>query len=260
MLEARYEPTPTLLGQPYTSARVRTWGKYSVAPSPAHPTVRIEARIQLPRGAGLWAAFWMLPAAGSNAGCSGCGGYGTWAASGEIDIMEAANDMPAAVGTIHFAGQWPANAYYTARYSQPAGASLADGYHVYALEWEAKQMRWYVDGALFSTQYSGNGTRGGWFSLGEGAGADAPFDRVRALVLQCEGVSNGVLSIYMCPACLLQPFHLLLDLALGGPGSGFTMTNGVGVSEAALRATLARPKRMLVDYVRVYGKPKSRVK
>ena len=53
--------------------------------------------------------------------------------------------------------------------------------------------------------------------------------------------------------CLLQPFYILLNLALGGPGSGFTMTNGVGVSEAALRATLAQPQQMLVDYVRVYG-------
>ena len=42
---------------------------------------------------GYWPAFWMLPSDGANMGCSGCGRHGVWAASGEIDIMELANDM-----------------------------------------------------------------------------------------------------------------------------------------------------------------------
>lgn len=50
--------------------------------------VRIEARIKVPRGQGFWPAFWMLPYDGANAGCSGCGRHGVWAASGEIDIMQ----------------------------------------------------------------------------------------------------------------------------------------------------------------------------
>lgn len=48
----------------------------------------------------------MLPEDGANAGCSGCGRYGTWASSGEIDIAELANDMRTLQGTIHFGGPW----------------------------------------------------------------------------------------------------------------------------------------------------------
>lgn len=42
----------------YTSARVRTFGKFGVAPSAAFPLIRIQARIKVPQGLGLWSAFW----------------------------------------------------------------------------------------------------------------------------------------------------------------------------------------------------------
>lgn len=45
-------------GLPYTSARVRTFGKFGVAPSAAYPLIRIQARIKVPQGLGLWSAFW----------------------------------------------------------------------------------------------------------------------------------------------------------------------------------------------------------
>lgn len=57
----------------YSSARLRTMSPVSFL------TGRIEARIRVPSGQGLWAAFWMLPANQSR---------GDWAATGEIDIME----------------------------------------------------------------------------------------------------------------------------------------------------------------------------
>lgn len=58
----------------YTSSRIRS------SPPVAFLTGRIEARIQLPAGLGLWAAFWMLP--------SNSTARGSWAATGEIDVME----------------------------------------------------------------------------------------------------------------------------------------------------------------------------
>jgi beta-glucanase (GH16 family) len=65
-----------------------------VHPTAATPTVRIEARIRVPQGLGLWAAFWALPEDPNRYDtCSGCGAYGGWPASGELDIMEAANRM-----------------------------------------------------------------------------------------------------------------------------------------------------------------------
>lgn len=57
----------------YTSTRIRSM--YPVA----YLTGRIEARIKMPSGLGLWGAFWMLPANSSR---------GTWPSTGEIDIIE----------------------------------------------------------------------------------------------------------------------------------------------------------------------------
>lgn len=102
------------------------------------------------------------------------------------------------------------------------GAPLADNWHVYTLEWEVKQMRWYLDGTRFLTATSSNGTQnGGWYSLGAGADRlDAPFD---------------------------VPFHMLINLAVGG--------NFPWVSPEAVAATLSSgPKLMWVDWVRVYGR------
>lgn len=93
VLSAVWDPSAAAIrDQPLTSARIRTFGKHSFGPSPTHPLVKIEARIKLPSGLGLWPAFWMLPADDATASCSGCGRHGVWAASGEIDIMEVAND------------------------------------------------------------------------------------------------------------------------------------------------------------------------
>lgn len=92
VLQAVYDPAASAIrGQPFTSARVRTAGKFAVVPT-ATSTIRIEARIKVPQGLGLWPAFWLLPEEGSSASCSGCGRHGTWAASGEIDVMEVANN------------------------------------------------------------------------------------------------------------------------------------------------------------------------
>lgn len=62
----------------YTSSRIRS------SPHVSFLTGRIEARIKLPAGLGLWAAFWMLPANSTR---------GNWAATGEIDIMEVSYDL-----------------------------------------------------------------------------------------------------------------------------------------------------------------------
>jgi beta-glucanase (GH16 family) len=122
----------------YTSARLTTSNKFS------QQYGRFEARIKIPRGQGVWPAFWML---GQNfPGVD-------WPACGEIDIMENIGSEPAtAHGTTH--GPGPASYVdvgLTGAYSLAGGAALADGFHVFATEWEAGAIRFYVDGALYKT-------------------------------------------------------------------------------------------------------------
>ncbi len=165
-------------GYNYTSARLRTKNtrdfKYG----------KIEARIKLPTSKGMWPAFWMLPTAEV---------YGTWAASGEIDIAEAlVNTFPKQIiQSIQYGGVWPDNLNTTHYHSQGNGPNAVDfsqAFHVYAIEWESNQIRWYVDGVnTFSTS--------SWSSTG--GPYPAPFD---------------------------QLFHILLNVAVGGaaplPGTG----------------------------------------
>jgi beta-glucanase (GH16 family) len=120
----------------YTSARLITRGKFEQRYG------RFEARLKVPRGQGLWPAFWML---GNNIGTSG------WPACGEIDIMENIGREPTVVhGTVHGPGYSGANSI-GAPFSLPTGAPFADDFHVYATEWSENSIRFYVDGVLYRT-------------------------------------------------------------------------------------------------------------
>jgi beta-glucanase (GH16 family) len=121
-------------GASYTSARIETQGHFAQAYG------KFEARIQLPTGQGVWPAFWLL---GDN--------YATaqWPACGELDIMEQRGAVPDTVlGSMH----GPGGDSYTAAFTLPGGESFSSGFHVFGLEWEPGQVRWYVDGQLYETQ------------------------------------------------------------------------------------------------------------
>jgi beta-glucanase (GH16 family) len=121
----------------YTSARLKTLGKFSQAYG------RFEARIKIPRGQGIWPAFWML---GDDIDKSG------WPACGEIDIMESIGKEPALIhGTIHGPGYSGANGIGDP-YSLPADQRFADDFHVFAVEWEPNAIRFYVDEHLYATR------------------------------------------------------------------------------------------------------------
>ena len=121
----------------YTSARLKTQGKFSQAYG------RFEARIKIPRGQGIWPAFWML---GADIGET------PWPASGEIDIMENIGKEPALVhGTIHGPG-YSGEHGLGAPYSLPSKQNFADDFHVYAVEWEPNVIRFYVDDHLYGTR------------------------------------------------------------------------------------------------------------
>jgi beta-glucanase (GH16 family) len=121
----------------YTSARLKTQGRFEQAYG------RFEARLKLPRGQGLWPAFWML---GSDIGTLG------WPRCGEIDVMENIGREPSIVhGTLHGPGYSGASGVSGA-FTLPGGARVADDFHVFAVEWEPSAIRWFVDGQLYQTR------------------------------------------------------------------------------------------------------------
>ena len=173
ILEARSEYYG---GSAFTSGKVHTKNKHAFLYG------RIEMRAKIPSGDGMWPAFWMMPENDV---------YGGWASSGEIDIMEAANAATSIGGTIHYGGTWPDNTWSGASYSM-GGTSFADDYHVYAVEWEPDEIRWYVDGIHYSTKTSAQ-----WFTNAAPGNPMAPFD---------------------------QEFYIILNAAVGGNYTGCTET------------------------------------
>jgi len=122
----------------YTSARLTTAGK--VQPKFGH----LEARIKIPRGQGIWPAFWMLGTGISNGV--------PWPDSGEIDIMENVGFEPATVhGTLHGPGYSGGNPI-TGQYQHPQGWSFADDFHTFAIDWAPGQISWSVDGNVYQTR------------------------------------------------------------------------------------------------------------
>ena len=183
----------------YTSARLNTRNRINVQYG------RIEARIKLPAGQGLWPVFWMFPQTDT---------YGSFSASGEIDIMEAVNlgGTPgpggagggnAIFGTIHFGGEFPNN--QSASVQMQAPEDVTADFHNYAVEWDEFEIRWYFDGQLYAVQNAWSSTGGAY---------PAPFD---------------------------HPFYILLNLAVGGNFPG-PPNNGTPL-----------PATMEVDWVRVFS-------
>lgn len=121
----------------YTSARLKTQGKFSQTYG------RFEARIKIPRGQGIWPAFWMLGADIDQV---------PWPACGEIDIMENIGKEPALVhGTIHGPG-YNGSGGISSSFALPGGRKFADKFHIYAVEWEPNTIRFYVDNHLYATR------------------------------------------------------------------------------------------------------------
>ena len=118
----------------YTSARLKTIGLFAQAYG------RFEARIRIPRGQGLWPAFWML---GADVDLVG------WPRSGEIDIMENIGREPATVhGSLHGPGYSGSDAI--GRPETLSSGAYADDFHIFAVAWQPNEIRWYVDGRLYN--------------------------------------------------------------------------------------------------------------
>ncbi|NII28807.1 carbohydrate-binding protein [Pseudoflavitalea sp. X16] len=152
----------------YTSARMKTQGRKSWKYG------RVEARIAMPAFQGVWPAFWML---GDNIGTAG------WPDCGEIDVMEHVNTENRTYGTIHWRDH---NAQY-ANYGGNTAVNVT-GFHVYAIEWTASSIKWFIDGVQFHEANIANGI-------------------------------NGTHEFH-------NNFFIILNMAIGGNWPGFTVNNG----------------------------------
>lgn len=157
----------------YTSGRVNTMDKHTFTYG------RVEARLKVPKGQGYLPAFWMMPNDESF--------YGQWPKCGEIDIMEVlGHDTPTVYGTLHF-GEPHSSAQGS--YTLESG-NFADEFHVFAVEWEPGEMRFYCDDVNYKTINN-------WYTKRQGFGEvtfPAPFD---------------------------QPFYIIFNVAVGGDWPGY---------------------------------------
>ncbi|GFR39784.1 hypothetical protein Agub_g269 [Astrephomene gubernaculifera] len=190
VIEARSE---TYGGMNFTSARIDTRLKQAFYPGMSaggnvFGRIRFEARMKLPKGQGVWPAFWLLP---NSKICDACGPYGSWPYSGEIDIMEGINNMTYSYGTLHYGNYQQSGSRF-----RPTSVELGLEWHTFALEWAADQMWWYVDNVLAFTQHSRSLSDAGWWTSSQTTtptGPNSPFD---------------------------APFYIILNLAVGGDWPG----------------------------------------
>jgi len=111
----------------YTSASLTTDGKHSWTYG------KVEARMKLPKGQGMWPAFWMLGQNIHQVGWPGCG---------EIDIMEHINNEDVLYGTLH----WHNDRHESSGNRIPCEVME---FHNYAVEWDRDSVRWFLDGTRY---------------------------------------------------------------------------------------------------------------
>lgn len=122
------------MGASYTSARISTKAKLE------QKYGRIEARIKMPWGKGIWPAFWML---GSNID------QASWPQCGEIDIVEYLGNAPTSIfGSVHgpsYSGVESISKKYTLTNSR-----FDTDFHVFGIEWDENYINYYVDDVLYN--------------------------------------------------------------------------------------------------------------
>jgi beta-glucanase (GH16 family) len=121
-------------GRAYTSARLATAGKLD------RRYGRFEARMKLPRGQGLWPAFWLLGNNFNDVGWPGCG---------EIDVMEnRGQNLTVVRGSLHGPG-FSGGANHGREVD--VGADVSADFHTYAVEWDPERVIWKVDERVYFT-------------------------------------------------------------------------------------------------------------
>ena len=118
-------------GSNYTSTRLKTQGKFSFTYG------KVEVRAKLPKGVGTWPAIWML---GDNIKTVG------WPKCGEIDIMEhVGRDMGKVSSALHNLSSHG----NTVNTKAKRISNVADKFHIYSMEWNAKKISFAIDGDVY---------------------------------------------------------------------------------------------------------------
>jgi beta-glucanase (GH16 family) len=170
----------------YTSARINTKGKREFLYG------RFEARMRLPAETGMWPAFWLLGANIDDVG---------WPACGEIDIVEGKGRMPDwTSGALHRGPEPGRNLITAAEYRLPVGDFHTE-WHVFAVEWESEQIRWYVDDVLYQTVDTPVDVEPAYW----------PFDKGHAFFVILNLAVGGWFDDPHMPPDDLEPQRLLVD-------------------------------------------------
>jgi beta-glucanase (GH16 family) len=129
----------------YTSAKITTRGRMSAPPG------RVEARIKLPSGQGLWPAFWMLGHTFPNT---------PWPQCGELDIMEFKGSIPTKVSSAIHGPGYSGNTPFA--HTETLNAT-ADGFHTFGIEWNSERAVFSVDNVVHYTVHRADvQPRGQW--------------------------------------------------------------------------------------------------
>jgi beta-glucanase (GH16 family) len=139
----------------YTSGRIQTASTFT------QQYGHFEASIKIPKGQGMWPAFWML-------------GGNNWPTTGEIDVMENVGSTPNTVyGTVHGPGYSGANGIGG---NTTIGSALGDAFHTYAVDWSPNLIIWYLDGLEYFRVTPANINGNTWVY-------DHPFDMILNLAV-----------------------------------------------------------------------------
>lgn len=211
---------------PYSSGKVVSRGNFSFKYG------RIDFSAKLPAGDALWPALWLLPADDA---------YGTWAASGEIDVMEARGRLPGATsGALHFGGQWPANTHIGSDFAFENGQRFDTGFHTYSLVWEEDNIKWYVDGQCFY-----KATNEQWYSLGAGNNNNAPFDQEFFIIMNLAvggWFDGGIMPDPAIFPATMQVDYVRVYQAEGSTNGSYTDHGGSGNNDPeAVNLSAGRP-------------------
>jgi beta-glucanase (GH16 family) len=116
-------PLPPGASHPYASGIITSHKSFATRFG------RFEIRCKVPKGKGLWPAFWLLPTDTS------------WPP--EIDVFEVLGDS---TNTVHMTSHWLENGEHHKSNAEFSGPDFSAGFHTFALEWSKTSIVWFVDG------------------------------------------------------------------------------------------------------------------